>query len=355
MAFSTLPESFRTITQTADLTNGKKLYEAVFPEGVTGYISKFKHKNALTGNILSNDGNDLIARVRWTQADIGTTKTSTVLPYNPTMMFMAVAIASIDHKLDRIQEKQDQILEFLEENNEAQLRTDLQNLADIQSQYKYNWNNEKFVTTKLGLVQDIKRNAKKDIDFYKKQMNNIINKKQLLLHWDQDTKKKFDDIQRKFKYYQLAIYLHSFASFLEVMLLGNFNAGFLDKVAEDIDDNANQYRLFYTECYDEIKTQAESSIESKVIKGMADIDKFIGTGIAKAPIINKGPVDEALLDASEQLEKFDSDKVNKTFLQFKSNQTSGVYVFVENVNKINELYDKPMKLIFDEDNLYIED
>lgn len=48
---------------------------------------------------------------------------------------------------------------------------------------------------------------------------------------------------------QLALYLYSYSSFLEVLLLGNFTQPYLESMEKRISDYAPQYRELYTSCY----------------------------------------------------------------------------------------------------------
>jgi hypothetical protein len=57
---------------------------------------------------------------------------------NPTMLFMAIALYSIDKKLDAIQETQKEILAFLEQKEKSNLKGDLIYLTDVLNNYKYN-------------------------------------------------------------------------------------------------------------------------------------------------------------------------------------------------------------------------
>ena len=55
----------------------------------------------------------------------------TQLPLDPTMLCMAVAIMSIEKKLDAIHEAQEEILAFLELKEQAKLKGNLNALADV--------------------------------------------------------------------------------------------------------------------------------------------------------------------------------------------------------------------------------
>ena len=99
VAFASLPETFRTVTQTVD-TDG--LYRCVFPDGVTGKLAAFKDGSGNLGTIM--DGNNIVGQAHWIKAD--SQVMTTTIPYNPTVLFMAMALMSIDKKLDKIQETQ---------------------------------------------------------------------------------------------------------------------------------------------------------------------------------------------------------------------------------------------------------
>lgn len=64
-----------------------------------------------------------------------------------------------------IQQTQEEILEFLEERERATLQGNLNTLGDVMSNFKYNWDNEKYKTNKHILVQQIKKNRKRAL-FY---------------------------------------------------------------------------------------------------------------------------------------------------------------------------------------------
>ena len=62
------------------------------------------------------DGNNIVGQAHWIKAD--SQVMTTTIPYNPTVLFMAMALMSIDKKLDKIQETQKEILRFLELDKE---------------------------------------------------------------------------------------------------------------------------------------------------------------------------------------------------------------------------------------------
>ena len=276
----------------------------------------------------------------------------TPLACDPTMLFMAAALANIDKKLDTIQNMQQEMMDFLVQKEKADLRGNLNFLLDIFNNYKYNWNNETYKTNNHIKVLDIRQEAEKKITFYREQIIAKVNKKSLI-HSDQTVNKQLQMVQDQFKDYQLALYLLGFSSFLEVMLLGNFDSDYLSSVSEKLDTYSLKYRELYTKCYDEIEGYSSTSVQSSMLKGIAKASTSVGKFVEKIPVVSKGQADEALIAAGEKLEEFNTDKLRKQMSSLIEHQSNAVRPFIENIDTVNELCNKPVKLLVDKDNLYI--
>lgn len=276
----------------------------------------------------------------------------TPLACDPTMLFMAAALANIDKKLDTIQNMQQEMMDFLVQKEKADLRGNLNFLLDIFNNYKYNWNNETYKTNNHIKVLDIRQEAEKKITFYREQIIAKVNKKSLI-HSDQTVNKQLQMVQDHFKDYQLALYLLGFSSFLEVMLLGNFESDYLSSVSEKLDTYSLKYRELYTKCYDEIEGYSSTSVQSSMLKGIAKASTSVGKFVEKIPVVSKGQADEALIAAGEKLEEFNTDKLRKQMSSLIEHQSNAVRPFIENIDTVNKLCNKPVKLLVDKDNLYI--
>jgi hypothetical protein len=274
------------------------------------------------------------------------------VPLDPTMVFMAMALKGIDDKLDTILEIQKEIMNFLEQKEKSKLRGNLNVLTDVLNNYKYNWNNEKYKTNKHIQVQEIKRESEQSIIFNRVQIESSINKK-TFMHRDRDVKNKLQKVQSQFEEYQLALYLFSFSSFLEVMLLENFQSAYLNSATHKIEDYSFHYRELYTKSYDQIEDYSKSSVRSNVLSGLATVNKFVGEAAGKVPVLSKSKFDETLIDASTWLDTSSSKKTEQTMSQFLYNRINDVSPFVDNINNINRLYNQPMELLFDQENMYI--
>ena len=276
----------------------------------------------------------------------------TPLACDPTMLFMAAALANIDKKLDTIQNMQQEMMDFLVQKEKADLRGNLNFLLDIFNNYKYNWNNETYKTNNHIKVLDIRQEAEKKITFYREQIIAKVNKKSLI-HSDQTVNKQLQMVQDQFKDYQLSLYLLGFSSFLEVMLLGNFDSDYLSSVSEKLDTYSLKYRELYTKCYNEIEGYSSTSVQSSMLKGIAKASTSVGKFVEKIPVVSKGQADEALIAAGEKLEEFNTDKLRKQMSSLIEHQSNAVRPFIENIDTVNELCNKPVKLLVDKDNLYI--
>ena len=345
--FSSISDTTRTITQSIN-TDG--LYRCVLPKGAFK-LAQSKDRTGALGSALDQN-NKLIGQARWIKQD--NVKQVTTMPYNPTMLFMAATLMNIDKKLDSIQETQQEIISFLENKEKANLKASLETLSDILNSYKYNWNNEKYRTNKHILVQSIKHDASKSIKFHQNQISEKL-KKQSVLHINKSVKNKMEKIYSEFKDYQLALYIFSFASFIEVILLGNFNAEYLNSISNKIESLSLKYRELYTECYNIIEGYASTCMESHLLNGLAEISKTSGKLIAKVPVVSKLPVDEVLMETGERLEKFEYIKTNETLKNFIDVRSSQVRLFVDNINTVNKLYNEPLEFLMYKEYIYIKD
>lgn len=167
------------------------------------------------------------------------------LACDPTMIFTSMALMTIEKKLDDIKNLQNEMLDFIKSKEKANIRGNMNALIDVLNNYKFNCNNEKYKTNKHILVQDIKRNAEQNILLYRDLIQSMLAKKEPI-HSDQEINSKIRKADENFKEYQLSLYLHSFSSFLEVMLLGNFDKDYIESVKSKIDEYILKYKELYT-------------------------------------------------------------------------------------------------------------
>ncbi|MGI6211979.1 MAG: hypothetical protein ACOYJJ_05320 [Anaerovoracaceae bacterium] len=351
VAFASLPKTCRTIVESvnaAGVKGGEGLYYARFPKGVTGHLATMKDGSGNIGAIFNNNG--LVGQARLVKAE--KLEKQIVVPYDPTALFMGMALFCIDKKLSDIQKTQQEMIARMKEKDLAELKAGLEMLSDIHNSYKYNWNDETFIRINLNQVKNIKSDAKTKMEFYRGEIEKILKKKNLIR-----TNTQLKDIAHKmnesFKFYQFSMYIYSFASYLEVMLMANFSTDYLRFVADTINDQVKNYKELYARSRKSICEYGDKAIEKLAMNGVAAVNETTGRVIRKIPIVEKGPVDEILIGSGKILEGLSYKELEKVKADFDAYQDPNVNQFVDSVNIVDVLYNEPVEFLFDQENLYI--
>ncbi len=343
---SSVAPMLKNITQESRGT--ETLYRMWIPNGLGANEALSVAKTGgLLGNVIDESTGKITQRARF----FADPKAGTTVAIDPATMLMAIAISSITQKLDSIEEAQKDIIEFLQLKEKAKLKGNVAVLQEILDEYKYNCENEKYKNNKHIQVQEIKRDAEQSIIFCREQIEKKGSKTGFL-HSDHDVKVKMQKLQYEFKDYELALYLFSFSSFLEVMLLENFDGGYLNAVSDKIGLYASQYHELYQKCYKQLEGESKTSIQSHVIRGVAGLNKALGKTIGKIPKIKDGNVDENLIAAGERVEDFNAKRSENTMEFFVCERASCVDPFLDNIQAVNRIYNEPMEVLFDEENVY---
>lgn len=312
-------------------------YKVTIPAGT--HLASFKDGTGFLGTALGDTGIAGQARLNPLMCD-------------PTMLLVAATLANFDKKLDTIQETQLEMLDFIVQKEKSTLKGDLDFLMDIYNNYKHNWNSDRYKTANHIKALDVRQNAGRMIDFYREQIKKHISKK-AFLHNDQDVKKQLTKIEDEFKEYQLALYLYGFGYFLEVLLQENFDVAYLESVSRKVEDMAFQYREMYSIAYEHIEGYTKSSVQSKLVGGLSVMNKIAGEIIAKIPVISKSQIDEALIEAGEKLGTYKEKRIITTMNKLVERQSSCIRPFIDNIDMINRMYNQPMTLIFNNENMYL--
>lgn len=297
-AFVQLPDTARTMTTTVtkSVDVQGKLFIGVNPKGVAGFLRDYGQ--GTSGNIMqvNAQGKQVIAgRMRFKPVNqlSATETTTTVVPINPMTMAIAAAVFSIDQKLTVLQQKAEEILQFLKREKQSRQRGNLSMLVEILEEYKQDCCNEKLCNLRAVAVQNIKREAHQDILFYQEQISSQL-QDQHRFHGMQQVQLLLSNVMSEFYEYQLACYLYGFSSFLEVMLQKEFGSAHLESVAKKLKEYADQYHVLYADCHAQIGEYQRSAIEAKLLGSLGSAAKAAGELLASVPVLGNGPVDDAL-------------------------------------------------------------
>lgn len=333
--FEPLATAMQQITSQGEAVSG--FYKVTIPSGTQ--LAQFKDGTGFLGTAIGEQGIAGQARLNPLMCD-------------PTMLLVAATLATIDKKLDTIQETQQEMLDFLVQKEKSALKADLDFLMDIYNNYKYNWNSEKYKTANHTKALDIRQEAGRQIDFHREQIRKKLSKK-ALLHSDQDVQRTMGKVQSELEEYQLALYIYGFSYFLEVMLQENFDEAYLSAISTKIDKMSFQYRELYSLVYSQIEGLSQTSLQSRLFGGLSAMNKVTGEAIAKLPGISKSQIDETLIETGEKIKSYKESRVQTTMRRLVDRQSSCVRPFIENIDAVNRLYNEPLTLVFNHETLYL--
>ena len=356
-AFSQIPDSAHTITEsvTKTIKLNQPLYIGITPKGATGYVQS-NHLGE-NGNImrLNDQGKWVIGwRKRYKEIDSLplTETTNTTLPFDPTLMVVAVALMTIEKKLDGIQKSVEEVLQFLKQEKQSRQRGNLNMLADIMEDYKLNCQNEKFCISRANEVLSIKTASFQDIDFYQNQISAEL-QKQKTLHGSKDSQNLLDSVSYQFAEYQLACHLFAFSSFLDILLQRNFDTTTIESITEKMLLMTKRYEALYTECHSQIAQYQRTAIEAKILGGIGIATKGLGKAIGSIPVIKDGYVDEALISAGENIGQINRETVLRKLQMFEQFESNRMTPFIDNLKTTDYLYSIENAMLTDGKNLYI--
>ena len=342
---SLLP-AFRTITETTTV-DAHGLYRLA--NASVGDALKQAKDGTFWGAFKTAAGGSKMAKL--TEAGPLNVTSKTSMPINPAMVMIAAALYTIDKKLDSIAETQKRMLSFLENEKESQIEADVNTLTNTLREFKFNWDKELFVTGHYKLVLDIKRTVEKNLQSYQKELQDIKVKTPVVANAGVNAALK--SLLKKFRYYKMSLYLFSMASFIELILLGDFREEHILKVIADIEERSMRYRQIYGVCSAYIEKAAGNAIETNLLKGIGNAGKAIGGLIGSIPLVKEGPVDEWLQDSGDILKKnargLESSAVH--LLAEAGNPDTGL--FTEKLSALNKIHNHMSEICFDRENIYL--
>jgi len=245
-----------------------------------------------------------------------------------------------------------QILSFLRIEKEAEIEAQVETLMDIISKYKYSWDNEKFVTSNLVQVLKIKNNARKNMLFYQKEVEEMLHEKKFIVAKSM-VESTFEETMKKFQYYRLSLYTFSMASMLEIMLGENFKEEFIAKNKDDITAMTNKYRTLFEKCSIYLEKMGNSAVEANVVKGLGIAGKAVGSFIGSIPLIKEGPVDEFLQETGGTLQRDAEGMETKAVKEFAPIGNPGTTVFVEKLEDVIKIYNHTSQIYLDNERIYL--
>ena len=295
------------------------------------------------GSIKKSDGSSTMAKLKEVNPN-------NVMALDPTVMMMSVALAGIEQELGEIKELNKQIFSFLEHEKESEIESDLEILNRSISDFRFNLEDEKYLINNHKQVMDIKRTANKNMLFYKKEIKDDLSKDKLFTT-NNSMNSIIEDIQKKFRYYRLSLYIYSFSTFMEILLLGNYKNDYLLSKKEELDELDNEYSEVFNNALEYVKKNANKSLEGNVLSGLGSAGKAIGNLAEKLKIKN---VDNWLNEKGDNLKQSGQNIKDDFATKFDDIKESNSRPFINQIEKVDCIYNKTKEIYFDKENIYLE-
>ena len=170
VGLGSLPTMFRSITTTINMPT---LLQAT---DKTGNLLDISRLNKSVGGLIGsyNEPGLGLQQARFHQIGSGSIQSVATMPYDPTMLFMAAALAQINQKLDAIQDTVNEMFEYMRQKDKAELRGNVKTLEDVLEAYRYNWNNDIWRKNAHMKVVDIKQESEQAIIHFRAQIGILI-------------------------------------------------------------------------------------------------------------------------------------------------------------------------------------
>lgn len=319
----------------------------------------YRVENMKKGDILKplKDGKTKWGAIRRADGTSTMAKLKEVKPQavaiDPTSVMIAMALASVENDLNEIKDISQRIITFLEEEKEAEIESDLEMLTRIIKEYKYNYEDSQYLNNHHMQVMDIKRTANKNMLFYRKQIEDELEKNKLMTT-SQAMNAIQKELEKKFQYYRMSLYIYSFSTFIEIMLLKNFEENYLMAKSEELIGLDNEYIHNFQKASEYIKKNAGKLLEGNLIWGLGSAQNALGNLAEKLHKKREDADANWLQKQGENLQKIGEGMKNHFSERFEDTNTSGAKIFVDKVEEVNHIYNHTANIYFDEENLYLE-
>lgn len=270
---------------------------------------------------------------------------------DPVTLMMAATLMVVSQKLDSIQHTQEEMFEYLQQRDKAELRGALQALADIARDYRFNWSNDTFMQSSHAQVLEIRKQADAIATLQRAQIRGKLSGGPIEIRASVEA--RLTELVDHLAEYRLAVYAHALSSFLEPLLSRNNDAAYLRSVSERISAHGLAYRELYTECYNSVEEGAHNSLDSVVLGSIADAGNALGGFLSQTPLGEATPVDEALKSAGKEIGKFNEGITDSLMAQLRSMSSPEVLPLQQGVESLASLHEKPLAIAADSEALYL--
>ena len=161
------------------------------------------------------------------------------------------------------------------------------------------------------------------------------------------------NLQKKMQYYRLSLYSYSMASFLEIILSGNFKEENIDQIRSEIEALSLEYRDIFMHCSEHLEKMARSSVDTGLLKGVGIASRTVGALVNNIPIIREGPVDELLWHGGTFIKDKAEDAEKSIVTSFGKLGDPGTGIYLRKMRDMAQIFNHTSEILFDRDQIYL--
>ena len=273
--------------------------------------------------------------------------------FNPATILITITLFELEKEIVAIKEISDKILSFLEKEKTSEIEADIETLNRLINEYKYNWQDEQYVKNNHKQVMEIERSSSANIRLYLKEIRSDLEKSSLIMT-NKTINNNLNELEKHFIYYRLSLYVFGFATFMDVMLLENFERDYLNVKKEEIEAYNNEYMSTYQEALKYVHNSADKSVQGNIISGIGSAGKAIGNLAEKVKMAKDKNIDTWFSEGADNLKNISKDMKDKFSLRFEDMKDSKVERFVNKIELISKMYNDTKDIYFDREKIYLE-
>lgn len=213
------------------------LYKAVFDSGIGVLQKSAQYPGLFVGNVVSPDKNNAIKAVAaWQQVSAA--------PQIALGIFTAVSVVTGQYFMAQTNKKLESLAEGIETLQQFVEEADYNILRSCQNYFNYVQKNLRSITENEIQRQStatIIASKKVECDALIGKYKNLIDKIPLKQRKKEDVQKTLDAFSRYLTVYHASVFLYSYATYLETLLVQNTDSEYLQNIAEDIKERESGF------------------------------------------------------------------------------------------------------------------
>ena len=212
--------------------------------------------------------------------------------------------------------------------------------------------NEKYKNNKHILVQAIKNESEQSVILLESLIEGKTNKKSGV-HL---TGKAIDYIKTsidRLNDFQLGVYQYAFSSFLEIMLLENFDEKYIDSIIKNINEHKEKYEKLSLKVKEKAKELSETSVQSGIVKGSSKL--ISGTGsLIDNTFLKKTNLGTKMIERGKKIDENVDKKIEQRIELISDCNAKLTEPFEKTLEVIKLIQSNDYCIAFDKNNIYLD-